>query len=75
MDRNLPKKRRELMTLEDRAARIADATGGLHEAARSFGGVMAAETSSDYTRSAQAAALARSAVKYTKAIERARREG
>jgi uncharacterized protein YoxC len=70
----IARKRRELMTLEERAGRVAHSTGDLHEAARAFGRVMTSETASDYARSSQAVALAKSAVKFTKAIERARRE-
>ena len=66
--------RRKLMALEERAARLAETTAIFHEAARAFGKAMESPNASDYTRQVQTAHLARCAVKFTKAIERARDE-
>ncbi len=66
-------KRRQMMPLEDRAGKLADALGSLHEHARSYSRQMVAEAS-DYNRTAASVGLARAAVRYAKAVERARSE-
>ena len=68
------RKRRQPIKLEERGVKVAEALARLQEEARSYARAATSETASDLARTNGTAWLARRAIQYAKAIERARDE-